>query len=56
MVGYGKDSKTYWIWESGTKIVESLNVTFIQTRPVQLNAFGHDHNDGNDDIFIDLES
>ena len=56
MVGYGKDSKTYRIWESGTKIVESRNVTFIETFPVRLNAFDRDHNDGNDDTFLDLES
>ena len=30
--------------------------TFIETLPVKLNAFGHDHNDGNDDTFLDLES
>ena len=56
MVGYGKDSKTYWIWESGTKIVESRNVTFIKTLPVTLSAFDHDHNDYNGDTFLDLES
>ena len=56
MVGYGKDSKTYWIRESGTKIVESRNVTFIETLPVKFNAFDHDHNDGNDETFLDLES
>ena len=39
MVGYGKDSKTYQIWESGTKIVESRNATFVKTLPVELNAF-----------------
>ena len=41
---------------SGTKIIESRNVTSIETLPVKLNAFDHDHNDGNDDTFIDLES
>ena len=56
MVGYGKGSKTYRIWESGTKIIESRNVTSIETLPVKLNAFDHDHNDGNDDTFLDLES
>ena len=56
MVGYGKDSKTYRIWESGTKIAESRNVTFIEALPAELNAFDHDHNDGNDDTFLDLES
>ena len=56
MVGYGKYSKTYRIWEPGTKIVESRNVTFIETLHVNLNAFDHDHNDGNDDTFLDLES
>ena len=56
MVGYAKDSKTYRIWESGTKIVESRNVTFIETLPVKLNAFDHDHNDVNDDTFLNLES
>ena len=56
MVGYGKDSKTHRNWESGTKIVESRNVTFIETVPDKLNAFDHDHNDGNDDTFRDLES
>ena len=56
MAGYGKDSKTYRIWESGTKIVESRNVTFIETLRVNLNAFDRDHNDGNDDTFLDLES
>ena len=56
MVGYGNDSKTYRIWESGTKIVESRNVTFTETLPVKLNAFEHDPNDGNDDTFLDLES
>ena len=55
MVGYGKKSKTYRIWESRTKIVESRNA-FIETLPVKLNAFDHDHNDGNDDTFLDLES
>ena len=55
-VGYGKNSKTYRIWESGTKIVESRNVTFIETLPVKLNDFVHDHNDGNDATFLDLES
>ena len=48
MVEYGKDSKTYRICESGTKIVESRNVTFIEIFPVKLNAFDYDHNDGND--------
>ena len=56
MVGYGKYSKAYRIWESGTKIVESRNVTCIETLPVKLNAFDHDHNNGNDDIFLDLRS
>ena len=56
MVGYGKYSKTYRIWESGTKIVESRNVTCIETLPVKLNAFDHDHNDGSNDAFLDLES
>ena len=42
--------------ESGTKIAESRNVAFIETLPVKLNAFDHDHNDGNDDAFLDLES
>ena len=56
MVGYGKDSKTYQIWESGTKIVEPRNITFIETLSVKVNAFDHDHNDGNDDTFLDLES
>ena len=56
MVGYGNDSKTYRIWESGTKIVESRNETFIETLPVMPNAFDHDHNDGNDNIFVDMES
>ena len=56
MVGYGKDSKTYRIGESGTKIVESRNETFIETLPVMPNAFDHDHNDGNDNIFVDMES
>ena len=56
MVGYGKYSKAYRIWESGTKIVESRNVIFIETLPVKLNAFDHDHYNGNDDIFLDLRS
>ena len=56
MVGYGKDEKTYQIWESGTKIVESRNVTFIEALPVKLIAFDHDHNDDNGDTFLDLES
>ena len=56
MVGYGKDSKTCRIWESGTKIVESRNITFIETLPVKLNGVDHDHNDGNDDTFLDLKS
>ena len=56
MLGYGKDSKTHRIWESGTKIVESRNVKFMETLPVKLNGFDHDHNDGNDDTFLDLES
>ena len=56
MVGYGEDPKTYRIWESGTKIVESQYVTFIETLPVKLNTLDHDHNDGDDDIFLDLES
>ena len=56
MVGYGKDSKTYRIWESGTKIVESRNATFVKTLPVELNAFDHDHNGGNDYTFLDQES
>ena len=56
MVGYGKDSKTSRIWESGGKIVQSRNVTFIETLPVKLNVFDHDHNDGNDDIFHGLTS
>ena len=54
--GYGKDSKTYRIWDSGTKIVESRNVTLIEHIPVNINAFDHDHNDGNDGTFLDLES
>ena len=56
MVGCGKDSKTCRIWESGTKIVESRNVTFVATLPVKRNAFDHDHNDSNDDTFLDPES
>ena len=56
MVSYGKDSKTYRIWESGTKVAESRNVTFIKILPVKPNVFGHDHNDGDDDTFLDLES
>ena len=56
MIGYGKDSKTYQIRDAGTKIVESRNVTFIETVPVKLNALDHDHNDGSDDTFLDLES
>ena len=56
MIGYGEGSKAYRIWESGTKIVESRNVIFIETLPVKLNAFDHDHSDGNDDTFLDLES
>ena len=56
MVGYGKHSNTYRTWESGTQIVESRKVTSIETLPVKLNAFDHDHNDGNHDTFLDLES
>ena len=56
MVGYGKDSKTYRIWESGTKIVEFRNVTFMEALPVKLNLFDNDYNDDNDDTFLDLES
>ncbi|CAM9739020.1 unnamed protein product [Laminaria digitata] len=56
MVGYRKDSKTYRVWESGTKIVESRNVTFIKTLPVKLNTLEHDHNDSDDGTFLDLES
>ena len=56
MVGYGNDSKTYLIWKSGTKIVESRNVPFIETLPVKLNDFDHEDNDGNDGTFLDLES
>ena len=56
MVGYGEDPKTYRIWESGTKIVESRNVTYIETLPVKLNDFDHEDNDGNDGTFLDLES
>ena len=56
MVGYGKDSKTNLIWEYGTKIVESRNLAFIETLPVNLNAVDHDHIGGNDDTFLDLES
>ena len=48
MVGHGNDSKTYRNWESGTKTLESRNVTFIEIFPVKLNAFDYDHNDGND--------
>ena len=28
----------------------------METPPVKINAFDDDHNDGNDDIFLDLES
>ncbi|CAN0490906.1 unnamed protein product, partial [Laminaria digitata] len=56
MVGYGKDSKIYRVRESGTKIVESRNVTFIETLPVKLNTLEHDHNDSDDGTFLDLES
>ena len=56
MVGYGKDSRTYLIWEPGTKIVEPRNVTLIEALPVKLDTFDHDHNDRNDDTFFDLES
>ena len=56
IVGYGKDSKTYRICESATKIVEPRNVTLIETLPVKLDVFDHDHNDGNDDTFLNLES
>ena len=56
MVGYGKDSRTYLIWEPGTKIVEPQNVTLIEALPVKLDTFDHDHNDRNDDTFFDLES
>ena len=55
MVGYRKDSKTNRIWECGTKIVVSRNVAFFETFPVKLNAFDHDHSDGNDGAFLDLE-
>ena len=51
-----ENSNTYRILESGTKIVESRNVTCIETLPVKLNAFDHDHNDGSNDAFLDLES
>ena len=56
MVGYRKNSKTYRIWESGTKIVESRSVTFIEILPVKLNTLDNDHNDGGDGNFLDLES
>ena len=56
MVGYGNYSKTYRIWESGIKIVEYRNVTLIETLLFKLNTFDHDHNDGIDDTFLDLES
>ena len=56
MVGYGKDSKTCRIKESGTKIVESINVTFIGTLPVKLNTLDHDPNGSESDTFLDLES
>lgn len=56
MLGYGKDSKTCRIWVSGTRIDESRNLTFIETLPVTPNAFEHDHNDNDDDNFLDWEA
>lgn len=54
VVGYGKESKAYRVWESGKRIVEPRHVTFIGTRTGNLNSFDHDHNDGDDDSFLDL--
>ena len=56
MVGYGNYFKTYRIWESGTKIVESQNVTFIETLPGKLNTLDCDHHDSDGDTFLDVES
>ena len=56
MVGHGKGSKTYRIWESGTKFVEPPNVLFIETLPVNPNTLDHHHNDDNDNTILDLES
>ena len=51
-----ENSNTYRILESGTKIIQSRNITFIETLLVKVNALDHDHNDVNDDTFRDLES
>ena len=51
-----ENSNTYRILESGTKIIQSRNITFIETLFVKVNALDHDHNDVNDDTFRDLES
>ena len=56
MVGYGNDLKTYRIWESGTKLVKSRNVTFIETLPGKLNTPDYDHHNSDGDTFLDLGS
>ena len=35
---------------------ESRNVKFIETLPVKINAFDHDHNYGSNGTFLGLES
>ena len=55
MIGYGKHSKTcrsLGVWN----LIESRNVTLLEALPGKLCTFDHDHNDGDDGNFLDLES
>ena len=47
-----KDIPDLGVWNQDRRVPKCN----IQTFPVRLNAFDRDHNDGNDDTFLDLES
>lgn len=55
-VAYSGVSRAYRIWEPGARVVESRNVTFIETIPVNPNTLDHCVNDSDDGIVLDLES
>ena len=48
-----KDTPYLGVWNQHRQVPKC---DFIETLPVKLNTLDHDHNDGDDDIFLDLES
>ena len=48
-----KDIPDLGVWNQDRRVP---NVTLIETLLFKLNTFDHDHNDGIDDTFLDLES